>query len=460
MQKQQKQDQQGYDERDQNETTKNNDGKRNAAGAVAVTGVAARVANKKSTMARLADYASRQEHVLVGVMSGTSFDGMDAVAVRISTDARGDIAKVEYLDHTSLPYSKEIKSLLLPLCDVATSKIDDLVYAHFLLGEWYASVVQKLMKDAGLTEKDIDAVCIHGQTVWHAPAWRQLPGPDFESGSAADTTVLVHGTLQIGCAAVVKERLGIPVLYDFRSADMAAQGEGAPLAPIVDSLLFGDRTRGRIVQNIGGIGNATAIPAGPDEAGVFAFDTGPGNMIMDELVRRFTHGEQQYDADGAIAARGHVSAALLEYLLDDPYFRLAPPKSTGREIYGATFVDKLEQFAAKQGLSYEDMIATATAFTAETIVRAYRDFIMPKMRIDDVVVSGGGALNRTLLDMMRQRLGFDATVLTTMDFGFPPFVREPMAFALLGHLALMGRPGNLPKTTGAQRAVVLGSLAL
>ncbi|HNX72929.1 MAG TPA: anhydro-N-acetylmuramic acid kinase [Spirochaetales bacterium] len=411
-------------------------------------------------MARLAGYAAQQSHILVGVMSGTSFDGIDAVAVRISTDENGDIAKVEYLNNASIPYSKEIKALLLPLCDVATSKIDDLVYAHFLLGEWYASVVQKLMKVAGLTDRDIDAVCIHGQTVWHAPTWRQLPGPGFESGIADNATVSVHGTLQIGCAAVVKERLGIPVLYDFRAADMAAQGEGAPLAPIVDSLLFGDRERGRIVQNIGGIGNATAIPAGPDEDSVFAFDTGPGNMIMDELVKRLTHGEQQYDADGAIAARGRVSTQLLDYLLDDPYFRLEPPKSTGREVYGAAFVDRLEQFASKQSLSYEDKIATATAFTAETIVRAYRDFIMPKMKIDDVVVSGGGALNKSLLNMMRQRLEPDVTVLTTMDFGFPPFVREPMAFALLGHLALMGRPGNLPRTTGAQRAVVLGSLAL
>ncbi len=412
----------------------------------------------KSSLARLADYTTRSDHVLVGVMSGTSFDGIDAVAVRISTDTHGNIAKVEYLNHASIPYSKEVRSLLLPLCDVETSKIDNLVYAHFLLGEWYASAVHKLMGIAGLRKEDIDAVCIHGQTVWHAPAWRQLPGPDFEA--TPNATIAVHGTLQIGCAAVVKERLGIPVLYDFRSADMAAQGEGAPLAPIVDSLLFGDRARGRIVQNIGGIGNATAIPAGPDEAGVFAFDTGPGNMIMDELVRRFTRGEQQYDADGAIAARGHVSAPLLAYLMDDPYFRLAPPKSTGREVYGTTFVDKLEQFAAEQGLSYEDRIATATAFTAETIVCAYRDFIMPKMKIDDVVVGGGGALNTTLLNMMRQRLGSDAAVLTTMDFGFPPFVREPMAFALLGHLALMGRPGNLPKATGAQREVVLGSLTL
>jgi len=282
-------------------------------------------------------------------MSGTSLDGIDAVLVRIVTGEGGALQKIDYIDHASVPYSTQLKALLLPLCDVKKCRIDNLVYAHFLLGEWYAAAVQKLIEKAGFKADAIDAVCIHGQTIWHAPAWRQLPGPFGE--------LAVHGTLQIGCAAVIKARVGIPVIYDFRAADMAVGGEGAPLAPIVDSLLFGHSSRGRVVQNIGGIGNATAIPAGylrqgcravsiegsreegpreesAQEEGVFAFDTGPGNMIIDELVRRFTHGTQQYDEDGAIATTGKVLPRLLSFMLEDSYFALPPPKSTGREVYG------------------------------------------------------------------------------------------------------------------------------
>ncbi|OQB96047.1 MAG: Anhydro-N-acetylmuramic acid kinase [Spirochaetes bacterium ADurb.Bin110] len=403
-------------------------------------------------LGRFKDYSSRKNHLLIGVMSGTSFDGIDAVAVNISTNCDGSITKVQYLDHATLPYSQEVKNILLPLCDVQSCRIDDFVYAHFLLGEWYAEAIQKLIDTSGLKADAIDAVCIHGQTIWHAPTLRKLPGPKGELST--------HGTLQIGCAAVIKERLCIPVVYDFRAADMAAGGEGAPLAPVVDSLLFGHPTRGRVVQNIGGIGNATAIPAGPKEDGVFAFDTGPGNMIIDELVRRFTHGAQEYDDNGAIARSGQVSPELLAYMLDDPFFALSPPKSTGREVYGSAYVNRLESFAAKKHLSYEDMITTATAFTAESITHAYRDFIIPSIKIDDVVVSGGGALNSTLLDMLRERLPADISVLTTMDFGYPAFVREPLAFAVMGHESLMGHPGNLPIVTGARKHVILGSITL
>jgi anhydro-N-acetylmuramic acid kinase len=279
-----------------------------------------------------------------------------------------------------------------------------------------------------------------------------MPGPLGPVG--------VHGTLQIGCAAVVKERTGIPVIYDFRAADMAAGGEGAPLAPYVDTLLFGHPSHGRIVQNIGGIGNATAIPPGSSQKAMFAFDTGPGNMIIDELVRRMSQGALHYDEDGAIARSGNVCVPLLEVLLEDAFFAMAPPKSTGREVYGTSYVDRLESLGKKQGLSYEDMIATATAFTAETIVRAYRDYIMPTMAVDDVIVGGGGALNSTLLSMIQERLPPGVSLKTTMDFGIPAFVREPLAFAVLGHEALMGHPGNLPAATGAQKPVILGSITL
>lgn len=405
-----------------------------------------------SLLGRLEHYRDRQDHLLIGVMSGTSFDGVDAVATRISTGPDGRIANIHHLGQASVPYSAEVKDILLPLCTPENSSVEAIVYAHCMLGEWYAEAIRLLLETIHLEAAAIDAICLHGQTIWHAPVIRQMPGP---RGS-----VEVHGTLQIGCAAVVKERTGIPVIYDFRSADMAAGGEGAPLAPYVDALLFGDASRGRIVQNIGGIGNATAIPPGASQDAMFAFDTGPGNMIIDELVRRMSSGAMQYDENGNIARSGKVSESLLGTLLDDAFFSLAPPKSTGREVYGTAYVDRLQTLGRQQGLTPRDLIATVTAFTAETIVRAYRDFIAPKMKIDDVIIGGGGALNATLLSMMRERLPASVSLKTTMDFGIPVFVREALAFAVLGHESLMGHPGNLPATTGAEKPVILGSITL
>lgn len=241
---------------------------------------------------------------------------------------------------------------------------------------------------------------------------------------------------------------------------MAAGGEGAPLAPYIDALLFASATKGRIVQNIGGIGNATVVPAGAATADISAFDTGPGNMVMDAIVRMGTEGRQQHDAGGSYAAAGRVSADLVELYMRDPYFARKPPKSTGREVYGAAFAERFREEAASRGLSFEDTVATAAAFTAESIARSYRDFILPLTRIDEVLVSGGGALNATLLKMIAERLPAGIIVTTASAQGIPDQAREAMAFAVLGHESLMGRPGNLPAVTGARAAVVLGSLTL
>ncbi|MDQ7796176.1 MAG: anhydro-N-acetylmuramic acid kinase, partial [Spirochaetia bacterium] len=241
-----------------------------------------------SSLFRLSAYQSRHEHALIGIMSGTSFDGIDAVLVRIMTDERGHIASLAMEGHYSLPYSQELQKRLLALCSPETARIDELVYAHAALAEWYAGAVEGLLGMAGRKAQDVYAICLHGQTVWHAPVPRAFPGPSGQP-------VAARGTLQIGSAPLLHERTGIPVIYDFRSRDMAAGGEGAPLAPFVDALLFGSLERGRIVQNIGGIGNATVIPAGAGNEAVFAFDTGPGNMVMDELAKRFSNGALAYD---------------------------------------------------------------------------------------------------------------------------------------------------------------------
>ena len=399
------------------------------------------------------DYASRSGHLVVGLMSGTSLDGVDATLVRITTGAAGAVASVELLDHVYIPYSDELRGMVAALCSIEKARIDDLTYVHFGLSEWYASAVLQVLAKAGLEASKVDAVSMHGQTVWHAPVPRDFPGPEGR--------LPVRATLQLGSAAVVRERTGIPVISDLRSRDMAAGGEGAPLAPYIDALLFGSPTEGRIVQNIGGIGNATVIPAGASTSEIVAFDTGPGNMVMDAVAFEVTKGAERFDPSGSIAARGRACEEMVAGLMrGDPYFARRPPKSTGREVYGAAFAAAFMAEAKRRGLSGEDALATATAFTAESIAAAYRDFVLPTTGIGAVLACGGGALNPTLLGMIRARLPAGIRVSTTAEAGVPDQAREAMAFALMGHESLMGRPSNLPAVTGARRPVVLGSITL
>ncbi len=397
-----------------------------------------------------AAYAARTEHLVIGLMSGTSLDGIDAALVRITTDAGGALSGVKLLAHSSLPYPDELRRLVARLCAPETARIDDLTYAHFGLSEWYARTVALVLQESGAPSSSVDAISMHGQTVWHAPQPRPFPGP---AGP-----LLVTGTLQLGSPAVVRERTGIPVISDLRSRDMAAGGEGAPLAPYVDALLFGSQTEGRIVQNIGGIGNATVLPAASD--GVVAFDTGPGNMVIDAVVAAGTGGSERYDPDGAYAARGQVDRAEVVSLMNDPWFAKKPPKSTGREMFGEAFARQFLARTRTRGLSFEDQVATATAFTAQSITAAYRDFVFPSTAVAAVIVAGGGARNLTLLRMIGERLPPGTSVTTAASMGVPDLGREAMAFAVLGHESLMGRPGNLPAVTGARTPVVLGSITL
>lgn len=398
-----------------------------------------------------AEYAAKSEHYAIGLMSGTSLDGVDAVLTHIVTGADRHVKSVNLLCHFYLPYPEELRSLVAALCSPETARIDDLTYMHFGLSEWYAAAVDGLITKAGISPEKVDFISLHGQTVWHAPAPRSFPGPRGN--------LQVKGTLQIGTPAVLRERTGIPVVADLRSRDMAAGGEGAPLAPYIDAILFGAPNEGRIVQNIGGIGNATVLPAGCAAGDIFAFDTGPGNMLIDALVIAGTKGTARYDPEGSYAAKGRVSKDLVECLMADPYFTRRPPKSTGRENYGAAFARSFIESSTAAGLSFEDQVATATAFTAESIATAYRDFVLPKIPVGMVIVAGGGALNATLLEMLALRLP-GIRVATAASMGVPVDAREAMAFAVLGHESLMGRPGNLPLVTGARGPVILGSITL
>ncbi len=393
------------------------------------------------------------EHLMIGLMSGTSLDGVDAVLVSIESDEKM-IRSIALVDHYYLPYTQQMRDRINALCQIERSKIDELVLVHCGLSYWYASAVKALLAKSDFNAEDIDAIGMHGQTVWHSPVETPFPAPFTE-------TVNVKGTLQLGNASYLKHLTGIPVVSDFRSADMAAGGEGAPLAPFTDYMMFGSDREGRIVQNIGGIGNATVLPKETGEKGVYAFDTGPGNMIMDAVVEYFSDGKLRYDEGGAVAGQGIVNEQILQKFFDeDSYFHKGPPKSTGREVYGKDFALKFINSCRERDLSYADTLATATAFTAETICRSYIDFILPKHPISTVIIGGGGALNDTLLDMIRQRLPQNICVRTTRDFGIPEDAREAMAFAVMAYESLMGRTGNLPAVTGATEPKVLGMITL
>lgn len=397
-------------------------------------------------------YASRTKHLVIGLMSGTSLDGVDAALVSIETETDGEVAAVKLVEHQYLPYTNAVRDRVAALCSPETARIDDLTFVHYGLSEWYARAVFMVVEASGVPVSSIDAISMHGQTVWHAPVAQAFPGPDGD--------LAVKGTLQLGSAAVLRERTGIPVISDLRARDMAAGGEGAPLAPYIDSILFGSSTEGRIVQNIGGIGNATVIPAHATLDMLTAFDTGPGNMLMDAVVIDGTGGTEHYDPAGCYGALGKVSEPIVKRLMADPYFSRLPPKSTGREVYGAAFARVFVDDTTALGLDFNDRVATATAFTAESIAASYRDFILGTTDIRTVLVAGGGALNPTLLRMIQERLPAGIHVTTTASVGIPDQAREAIAFAVIGHQSLMGKPGNLPAVTGARCPVVLGCITL
>jgi len=355
---------------------------------------------------------------VAGVMSGTSLDGIDVAIVEV----RG--RRVETIGFQSTPYPERVRAAIHAVSNAATttSAISRLNYA---LGEHYARAVLRAIRRLG----PVELIGCHGQTIYHEGA---------------------SSTLQIGEPAVVAEQTGIPVISNFRARDIAAGGQGAPLVPYVDYLLFRHPKRTRVALNIGGIANITVIPPGAMPGQVVAFDTGPGNMVIDALTREYSNGKLGYDRGGRIAASGKVHAGLLDQLLRDPYYRRKPPKSAGREQYGAEFVARLKRFR----LPLEDAMATATVLTAATIaigVAAHAG------RAFDLIVSGGGVHNG---QFMAHLAGFlpNAAISTSNDHGIDADAKEAIAFAVLAYETWRRKPSNLPSATGARRAVVLGDL--
>jgi anhydro-N-acetylmuramic acid kinase len=363
--------------------------------------------------------------IVAGVMSGTSLDGIDVAIV----DIRGK--QIAPLAFHSTPYPKLVREALLSISNTMTHTAA-ISRLNFVVGELYAEAIQCASR-----KHQPDLIGMHGQTIYHEGQPAEYLGREIAS------------TLQIGEAAVVAERTGVAVVSNFRERDIAAGGQGAPLVPFVDYLLFRHPRRARVALNIGGIANITAIPAKAKPEDVIAFDTGPGNMVIDALVTNLTSGKANYDREGRIARRGQVHERLLSAMMSDPYIDLLPPKSTGRERFGRDFVNGL----IATGVALEDLIATATEFTARSIAFSLLRTITP----DEVIVSGGGIHNRTLMARLRSLLNMSSLV-STKDFGIDPAAKEAIAFALLAYQTFKKQPANLPSATGAKRAVILGKI--
>ncbi len=371
---------------------------------------------------------------IIGLMSGTSLDGIDAAAVEVKDgERRLDVALLAF---KTSPYPDELREELragLPPSRGSTAGVSRL---NALVGEAFASAALSLAKN-GFSMDSIDYIGSHGHTLFH-------------DGRGSPVS-----TLQIGSPAIIAARTGVTTIADFRSADIAAGGQGAPLVPYVDHLVLCDPVEFRAAVNIGGIANVTLLPAGCRIDDVRGFDIGPGNMLIDECVRLTTKAAQRYDADGAMAARGHASAALLEWLLEHPFLRLAPPKSTGREEFGAEYARSVMDRAASLRLDAVDVIATVTKFSAVAIARA-----VPH-EFSRVIVSGGGAHNVTLMRRLAEELAAtrQVVVLETSDaHALPVDAKEAIAFALLARAAVLGIPANIPAVTGARSRVVLGAI--
>ncbi|MBM3811299.1 MAG: anhydro-N-acetylmuramic acid kinase [Acidimicrobiia bacterium] len=362
--------------------------------------------------------------IVAGIMSGTSLDGIDVAVVDIGKGIRP-------IAHKTVPYPKPLKEAILAVSNnqCHTSQISRL---NFQLAELYAKALGDWVR-----RYKVKLIGCHGQTVYHEG-----------SGPKAST-------MQLGDGSVLAQRAGVPVVSDFRPRDMAAGGKGAPLVPFLDYKLFRDRRRGRVALNIGGIANLTAIPPAAKPEDVLAFDTGPGNMLIDGLVRHFTQGRRQFDPDGRIASRGHLMRYLHDQLIEAPFYKAKPPKTAGREQYGKEFITRL----LETKFSFANLVATATVLTASTIVLAIERFVRPRMPVHDLIISGGGIHNQQILFHLAALLP-KVNIQSSAAYGVDPDAKEAVAFALLAYESFRKRPSNLPSATGARKPVILGKLSL
>jgi anhydro-N-acetylmuramic acid kinase len=378
---------------------------------------------------------------VIGLISGTSSDGVDAALVDIRKH-RGRV-QLDLIAFEVYPYPKSLPRQLIDLASGFPQSIVNVCHLNFYIGELFAEAAHQIARKARVSLSKIELIGSHGQTVHH------LPVPKREGKRA------IRSTLQIGEPSVIAERTGITTVADFRPRDMAAGGEGAPLTPYLHALLFSHPKRSRAIINIGGISNVTYLKAGAPLEKTVAFDMGPGNMVIDGLVQTLTG--REIDDDGKMARRGKVDGALLSELMRHPFIRRKPPKSTGREVFGGTMVSSILQSTRMRHLPPEDLVATATAFTASAISENIRRFILKRGRLDEVIVGGGGVRNPVLMERLAELLA-PVPVQPFEALGYESRAIEAMTFALFAYQTYHGRPTNIPSVTGARHPVLLGKI--
>jgi anhydro-N-acetylmuramic acid kinase len=377
--------------------------------------------------------AVQKSRVVVGLMSGTSHDGVDAVVAKIA--GLGAKARVKLLGHSRMPYPKRLRERVAEAFNGTTESVCRL---NFELGEFFAKAALKAISEAGLGPDQVDLIGSHGQTVHHIPPAGGRPG----------------STLQIGEGAVIARRTGALTVTDFRPADIAAGGHGAPLVPYADWVLF--RETGKVVtlQNIGGISNVTVVTDRLD--GVTGFDTGPGCSLLDETVKILSSGKKSYDSGGRMATSGRLIPDLLQKMLVNPYFKQRPPKSTGRELFGRGLAEDV--IRRNGGVNGADILCTLTHLTARSIYDAYIRFVLPVHGVERVILAGGGARNGFLVELLRELFG-EVPVVLIDGFGIPAEAREALCFAVLANETVSGNPSNVPSATGAAYPAILGKIS-
>ena len=392
----------------------------------------------------LSEFHTTQDRRIIGLMSGTSADGIDAAVIRLGE--KDDGLSLDVLGFDAVAFPSGLRDRLMEVSGSKAGRIDELCRLNFELGALFARAAFIVADSARLSMEEIDLIGSHGQTVQHLPEREERFG--VETGA----------TLQIGDPSVIAQRTGVVTVGDFRTADVARGGQGAPLVPYVDYLLFRHPEKARALLNLGGIANLTVLPADPKPGNVLAFDTGPANMLIDAVARAELG--RDMDEDGAAARRGKPAENLVADVLAMPYFERPPPKSTGRELFGDRCASDLVRMGREAGLAGEDLLATATEITVRSIEDACRRFVVPVVtRLDELIVSGGGARNGFLLERLARVLA-PVALTKSDDHGLSSDAKEAVAFAVLADRTVRGRPGSLPGATGADRPAVLGKICL
>ena len=395
------------------------------------------------------NHMSERSRLALGLMSGTSVDAIDVALVRIAPPIRKKISqnalRARLENFVTVPFPSGVRAEVLRIAEGARVSPGEISQLNFRLGHAFGEAALRACRKFRVDLSGLSVIGSHGQTIFHQGRPSRFLGENISS------------TLQIGEPAVIAAITGVPTVGDFRPADMAVGGQGAPLVPFGDYLLYRDPRRGRAVLNIGGIANVTVIPKAAAPHSVIAFDTGPGNMVIDALVHHYTNGRRSFDAEAQMACQGQMLPALANSLLAENYFRQAPPKSAGREQYGKAYVEKILAWGRRHRARPEDLVRTATIVTALSIADALNRWVLPRTKLAQLIVSGGGARNPLILAQLSAALG-GIEVVTTESLGLPGDAKEAFIFALLADETLHGRPSNLPSATGARRPALLGKI--